>query len=341
MYRDAKYKDDEVNVIKRLSVLVFVVIASLWQIVAFAQEETDEELLAKGMWRDTETGLIWMRCVLGQEWTGKDCQGKPKELNWWNAIRAAKAANFAEHDDWRLPSAPELNTLLAGEVIKGKEAWDKVSGESLPFEEKSTAEQADILVNMAYSGVKGYKTDSLVYVFALRSSSLVANDSDYAWMVGNGYGSIYHDKNDNYYVRLVRSSQSFGVFERSLALVQAGDPAEDKYLAEIKQESDKPCFPDRRKWTSSNMAGVYYQPKATILTLKNGSRYIQLWVNRLSNSQSCEFEKEYMTIDCISRSKGKDWPSLEPVDPDSDDYELLGEICKQFSGKRSIKKAKK
>ena len=86
------------SVIKRLSVLAFVVIASLWQIAAFAQEETDEELLAKGMWRDTETGLIWMRCVLGQEWTGTNCQGKATKFNWWNAIRAAKDANFAEHE---------------------------------------------------------------------------------------------------------------------------------------------------------------------------------------------------------------------------------------------------
>lgn len=330
------------SVIKRLSVLMFVVIASLWQILAFAQEETDEELLAKGMWRDTETGLIWMRCALGQKWTGTDCQGEPKSFNWWNAIRAAKETNFAEYDDWRLPSAPELNTLLAGEVIKGKEAWDKGFGKNYPFEKESTAEQADILENMAYSGVNGYKTDWSVVDEAFWSSSPLASNSDGAWVVYFNLGNDgYNVKYGNLYVRLVRSSQSFGIFERSLALVQAGDPEEGEYLAYLKEKEDKPCFPDRKKWTSSDMSGVYYQPKATILTLKNGSRYIQLWVNRLSNSQSCAFEKEYMTIDCISRSKGKDWPSLEPVDPDSDDYELLGEICKQFSGQRSVKKAKK
>ncbi len=333
------------SVIKRLSVLAFVVIASLWQIAAFAQEETDEELLAKGMWRDTETGLIWMRCVLGQEWTGTNCQGKATKFNWWNAIRAAKDANFAEHDDWRLPSALELNTLLAGEVIKGKEAWDKVYGSELPFEKEPAANQADILKNMASSELSGYKTDRLeivdyTWLWSSSPSPSVADGGAFAWIVPFSYGiGGYHFKGVNYYVRLVRSSQSLGVFERSLALVQAGDIAEE--LFEIKQENDKPCFPDRRKWAASDRAGVYYQPKATILTLKNGSRYIQLWVNRLSNSQSCEFEKEYMTIDCISRSKGKDWPSLEPVDPDTDDYELLGEICRQFSGQRSTKKAKK
>lgn len=335
------------SVIKHLSVLMFVVIASLWQTLAFAQEETDEELLAKGMWRDTETGLVWMRCVLGQKWTGTDCQGEYKLFNWWNAIRAAKEANFAEHYDWRLPSAPELNTLLAGKVIKGKEAWDTAKGKNYAFEEESTAEQADILENMAYSGVSGYKTDWSVVEEVFWSSSPLANDSNAAWFLNFHRGDASRSyKYGEYVVRLVRSSQSFGVFERSLALVEAGDPAEeerDRYLVKMEQENekDKHCFPDRKKWTPSDMSGIYYQPKATILTLKNGRRFIQLWVNRLTNSQYCEFEKEYMTIDCISRSKGKDWPSLEPVDPDSDDYELLGEICKQFSGQRSVKKAKK
>lgn len=48
-------------------------------------KQTDTELMASGQWRDPDTGLIWMRCSIGQEWTGLNCTGTPVELNWQDA----------------------------------------------------------------------------------------------------------------------------------------------------------------------------------------------------------------------------------------------------------------
>ena len=45
--------------------------------------ETDEQLSKSGQWRDPATGLIWMRCSIGQSWTGSTCKGDPLEFKNW------------------------------------------------------------------------------------------------------------------------------------------------------------------------------------------------------------------------------------------------------------------
>lgn len=60
---------------------------------------------------DTETGLTWMRCSLGQTWTGETCAGEASKLSWSQALKAAEAASFAGTSDWRLPSREELYAL--------------------------------------------------------------------------------------------------------------------------------------------------------------------------------------------------------------------------------------
>ena len=74
-------------------------------------EDSDAQLLAKGMWRDTSTGLIWMRCSLGQTWTGETCTGKAKKYTWPIAMLAANKSNFAGKNDWQLPSIEDLANI--------------------------------------------------------------------------------------------------------------------------------------------------------------------------------------------------------------------------------------
>ncbi|MCP4287360.1 MAG: DUF1566 domain-containing protein, partial [Gammaproteobacteria bacterium] len=53
---------------------------------------------------DTETGLIWQHCSLGQ--TGSDCSGgSANTYNWQQALQAASAP-------WRLPNINELESIV-------------------------------------------------------------------------------------------------------------------------------------------------------------------------------------------------------------------------------------
>lgn len=63
---------------------------------------------------DQLTQLMWMRCSLGQVWTGKHCSGEAVRLGWQDGMAAAERLNRAgSHffNDWRVPSLRELATV--------------------------------------------------------------------------------------------------------------------------------------------------------------------------------------------------------------------------------------
>jgi len=96
---------------KPVLALVFAA-ASLCAAPSYA--ETDAQLMASGQWRDPATGLIWMRCSIGQRWTGSTCSGTPIELNWQDANDSFQLFNqdgFAGRKNWRLPKIEELVTI--------------------------------------------------------------------------------------------------------------------------------------------------------------------------------------------------------------------------------------
>jgi len=57
------------------------------------------------------TGLVWMQCLLGQEWMDGECLGEPEPLPVQKALQEAEHFEFAGFDDWRLPNFKELETL--------------------------------------------------------------------------------------------------------------------------------------------------------------------------------------------------------------------------------------
>ncbi len=61
---------------------------------------------------DTRTGLMWLRCPLGQTWTGTACDGEPDYRSWQEALQAADGAIFAGFGDWRLPNIKELASIV-------------------------------------------------------------------------------------------------------------------------------------------------------------------------------------------------------------------------------------
>jgi len=60
-----------------------------------------------GQVKDTQTGLVWQRCVLGQAWDGAACTGNLTPQDWPSATKAAAAAK-----PWRLPTQAELQDLI-------------------------------------------------------------------------------------------------------------------------------------------------------------------------------------------------------------------------------------
>lgn len=57
---------------------------------------------------DNITGLMWMRCSLGQ--VGEKCSGTASSYDWFEALNQ-NGKNFAGYDDWRLPNIKELESI--------------------------------------------------------------------------------------------------------------------------------------------------------------------------------------------------------------------------------------
>lgn len=71
---------------------------------------------ADGTVLDKQTGLMWMRCALGQTWDSQQgtCTGDAATYTWEEALAAAQTqdqAGFAGYSDWRLPNYRELTSI--------------------------------------------------------------------------------------------------------------------------------------------------------------------------------------------------------------------------------------
>lgn len=70
-----------------------------------------------GTVKDSRTGLVWMRCSLGQDWDEKTktCTGSVNVYDWKGAFDIAEKLNavggYAGSTKWRLPTANELQSL--------------------------------------------------------------------------------------------------------------------------------------------------------------------------------------------------------------------------------------
>jgi len=69
---------------------------------------------------DLQNGVEWMRCSVGQVWSGSDCEGKALQLTQEDAAKAIIIANEQLGPGWRLPSRTELETLVCDECAPVK-----------------------------------------------------------------------------------------------------------------------------------------------------------------------------------------------------------------------------
>lgn len=100
--------------------------------VIWSANLTDEKYTQSGVVKIG--GLMWMRCSIGQTWTGKTCTGKPKGFERSDAVR--QTADYAGYSDWRPPSVAELNALIRcpnGRSKLDSDEYGKCTGERGKF----------------------------------------------------------------------------------------------------------------------------------------------------------------------------------------------------------------
>ncbi len=147
---------------------------------------------------DTVTGLMWMRCSVGQKWDGSTCVG---HAQWKDAKSASK--NFAGYSNWRLPSIDELRTLVY--CSNGKPEYFSMGEDDADFS------------SLGCGGTPGqdYAFPTIIQeVFPktphrwFLSDSLVLSHPGNIHILNFGRGYYGGDSPDNpYYVRLVRNGQ--------------------------------------------------------------------------------------------------------------------------------------
>ena len=172
-------KGNKMRYLHKILLLLSVVLA---QQIAMAQScneniissTPDERFIdnGDGTVSDKYTGLVWMRCALGQTWDGTTCTGDAVEYTWQQGLLEAESYNFAASDAWRLPNVNQLKSIV--EVACSTPAINQNFFPATPY--------------------GGFWT-----------SSPYAHYNDNAWFVSfsSGYDASVN-KGDGYYVRLVR-----------------------------------------------------------------------------------------------------------------------------------------
>lgn len=77
---------------------------------------------------DNKTGLVWLRCSLGQKWEGGKCTGAPEKLSIKDVENAIKKVTQPA-GNWRLPTARELSGLVLCTSGKAKSKIDIGDGQ--------------------------------------------------------------------------------------------------------------------------------------------------------------------------------------------------------------------
>lgn len=68
---------------------------------------------------DSTTGLTWMRCAMGQGWSGSTCvsDGTVSHYSRLDALALTGTVTLAGQTDWRLPSIRELQSIVDRSVV--------------------------------------------------------------------------------------------------------------------------------------------------------------------------------------------------------------------------------
>ncbi len=162
-----------IRTFRALALLALLVIAGLSGNAFAAKTYPDN---GDGTVTDPTTGLTWMRCSMGQTWSGSTCTGTVSTYTWDQANALTGTVTFAGQSDWRLPNIRELTTIVDLSVFD-----PAIDQRAFPVTPGSD----------------------------FWSGSPYANYSGYAWYVGFDYGNAFSNfRSYGNAVRLVRGGQS-------------------------------------------------------------------------------------------------------------------------------------
>ena len=114
---------------RSLSLASLIALLCLIATPALAVTYTDNR---DGTVTDPTTGLTWMRCSVGQSWTGTTCSGTANGYTWNNANVTPGTFTFAGNSDWRLPNIRELQTLINRSMRAGFSPIDNTAFPNSP-----------------------------------------------------------------------------------------------------------------------------------------------------------------------------------------------------------------
>lgn len=114
---------------------------------------------ADGSVLDKQTGLVWMRCSLGQTWEAGTCTGNAARYAWQDTDWIKETFNlegYAGHHDWRIPLVPELASIVelacAGHRINATVFPNTPGGVFWSRSEKPKAEDYAYTLNFGAGG---------------------------------------------------------------------------------------------------------------------------------------------------------------------------------------------
>jgi hypothetical protein len=135
----------------------------------------DQELLAKGLWHDSSTGLTWSLCRVGETWSGSSCEGTPTQLDWVHALFSARDSRLAGYDDWRVPSFSEY----AG-IIRCPTGFDESEyGRTNEARLKDAANDVNGVVIKSCKPISDHERQTLFHILPDQFSFLTLKDSSY------------------------------------------------------------------------------------------------------------------------------------------------------------------
>jgi Protein of unknown function (DUF1566) len=146
-------------------------------------------------------GLEWLRCSIGQTWSGSTCTGEAKKYTFETSKAAATTFNVVGYGgkrDWRVPTIRELQSLLACSTGFQNERDFQDGGKALRTDCNDNASKPTIDTSLFPQSPVG----------AFWSASPYVGNANSAWVVNFYYGDVSnYNRNDALPVRLVRASQ--------------------------------------------------------------------------------------------------------------------------------------